>query len=463
MSVVGGNIRVRRSLPMRDSGALALGVAFLMLIAVLAVALGALFAQRNAEANEQRSLSILRTIEQLRVALIDAETGERGYLLAGDISYLEPYRTARERFGRHMTTLRALLLDSEIQSARLDRIEELSYLKLAEIQKTIALIRSDRRDEAVRLIRTDIGKGYMDQIRVLIAQLVSDAQYLHSVQIQDSRTWLRRLLVLMTITLAAAAVLGIYGTSILSRSAVRLGHSERALRRLNETLEDRVAERTEQLNNALISAGRERDRVQALLGELNHRIGNSLQLVSAYVGLQARRYDDPKIVKACSSVSARISAIAAAQRRLKLADDLQTTDTESFLVPVIEDLGKNMPERDLVAFDTHVEKVSISARNAVSISVILLELVTNAAKYAFPEGEKGAIGIAVKQDGDDLMLTVEDDGVGLVANEKKGSGNGIISSLVSSLEGRIRRAPAKPGQPRPGLKVTVKFPLSALR
>lgn len=463
MSVLGGNIRVRRPLPIRDSGALALGVAFSMLIAVLIVALGALFAQRNAEANEQRSLSILRTIEQLRVALIDAETGERGYLLAGDVSYLEPYRTARERFGRHMTVLRALLKDSDIQSARLDRIEELSYLKLAEIQKTIALIRSDRRDEAVRLIRTDIGKGYMDQIRVLIAQLVSDAQYLHSVQIQDSRTWLRRLLVLMTITLGAAALLSIYGTSVLARSAARLGNSERALRRLNETLEDRVAERTEQLNNALISAGRERDRVQALLGELNHRIGNSLQLVSAYVGLQARRYDDPQVIKACSSVSARISAIAAAQRRLKLADDLQTTDTESFLVPVVEDLSENMPERDLIAFDTHVERISISARNAVSISVILLELVTNAAKYAFPEDASGLIRIAVKQDGDDLLMIVEDDGVGLDVSGNKGAGHGIVTSLVSSLEGRIKRSASKPGAARPGLKVTVRFPLSALR
>lgn len=463
MSHAGASALSSRATTFRGSGALALAVSSMMMVAALLVVLATVVALRSSEGRAAHSLRALGEIEQLRTAIVQADTSQQNYILTGEGDYLAPYAASVERFGVHLAAIRSDFSEAPHQLHRLRRVEELSALKFDAVSRDMRLVKEGDGTRAVQLLRARVGKAYMSEIRALLTEMVHDAQATYHLQSEVSRVWLDRMLTLVVTIVACAIILGFYGTRALSRSAGRLGHSEAALKALNETLEERVDERTEQLNAALVSAARERDRIKSLIGETNHRIGNSLQLVSAYVNLQARRFDDPHIAGSLREVGARISAIAVAQRRLKLAEDLRTTDTQSFLEPVINDLRANLPDKGRVRVASEVEKISISSRHAVSLSVILLELVTNALKYAFPSDMRGLVGVKLGVVGDRVHLVVEDNGVGTAAEMVvSGTGSGIVDTLVRSFGGTVAREEACSDAGRPGTRVSVVLPLASL-
>ena len=113
-------------------------------------------------------------------ALLNAETGQRGYLLTGNSEYLEPYR-----YG--VTSVDSGLREIEILSGdkdgELDRLRELSREKLSELSETINLHDANKRDEALSLVNQNIGKHVMDQIREIVSRRLSrqdqqiDAQF----------------------------------------------------------------------------------------------------------------------------------------------------------------------------------------------------------------------------------------------------------------------------------------------
>jgi PAS domain S-box-containing protein len=114
--------------------------------------------------------------ETLFSTLKDAETGQRGFLLTGDISYLQPYDAARGRVEADLARLEAAPLGTGQRTARIARIRELTGEKFTELARTLALRRSGHADDALALVRTNRGKSVMDRIRVEVAALQSDAE-----------------------------------------------------------------------------------------------------------------------------------------------------------------------------------------------------------------------------------------------------------------------------------------------
>ena len=106
--------------------------------------------------------------------LQDAETGQRGYLLTGVESYLEPFKNANQKIHIVLDDLRTLTADNPRQQEELDRIGPLVHEKFNELIKTISLLKTEGLDIALALVQTDRGKIVMDQIRSHIANMEAE-------------------------------------------------------------------------------------------------------------------------------------------------------------------------------------------------------------------------------------------------------------------------------------------------
>jgi methyl-accepting chemotaxis protein len=122
-----------------------------------------------------------KVIEQITAYLSDlkdAETGQRGYLLTGDTAYLEPHSAAVQAAPKLINELRALTTDSPNQQRRIDQVESLTTQKFGELQRTIDLRKAGHADEALKLVLTNEGKIYMDQIRKLTDEMLQEERAL---------------------------------------------------------------------------------------------------------------------------------------------------------------------------------------------------------------------------------------------------------------------------------------------
>lgn len=194
-----------------------------------------------------------------------------------------------------------------------------------------------------------------------------------------------------------------------------------------------------------------RDRAEALLREVNHRVANSLALVGSFVFLQQRSLaaDQAQARSALADVQVRISAIAQIHRRLYTSDDISVIDMDAYLTGLIEELATAMTadgaERPI---KVEAEPVQMATDRAVSLGVIVTELVTNACKYAYAPGQPGEVRVALKRVGSALSLTVEDDGVGIPPDTKPqgtGLGTRIIRAMAASLQAKQSSDPTHRG------------------
>ena len=119
----------------------------------------------------QHSYQVLLKLEKVIDHLVDAETWQRGYIITGGESYLEPYRTATSRVDGALRELQTLTINNPAQQVRLNRLDSLIRAKLDELAATI-VVRKDRGfDEAQRAIITDRGKRLMDETRQVLAEI----------------------------------------------------------------------------------------------------------------------------------------------------------------------------------------------------------------------------------------------------------------------------------------------------
>lgn len=210
---------------------------------------------------------------------------------------------------------------------------------------------------------------------------------------------------------------------------------------------DRLRREREEAEQAVREA---RDRAELLLIEVNHRVANSLAIVAAMARMQSSAVRDPSAREALQEMQARIAAIAGIHRSLYTSDDVRVVDMRAYLGKLVEELAEAMKAsgRDH-PIKLEAERLQVPTDKAVSVGVIVTELVTNAYKYAYPDATAGDVRVKISADGQGgARLVVEDDGVGWSeADAPKGTGLGtrIIKAMAANLRSAIQFEPTSPG------------------
>ncbi|WP_294535129.1 response regulator [uncultured Rhodoblastus sp.] len=202
-----------------------------------------------------------------------------------------------------------------------------------------------------------------------------------------------------------------------------------------------------------------RDRAETLLREVNHRIANSLALAAAMVRMQAGALTDPAAVAALNETRRRIIAIAGVHRRLYVSDKVGQVEIDDYLGHLTAELAESL--RD-TAHDHRIalsaEKFAIPIDKAVTLGVIVGELVTNAFKYAYPHQRRGEIRVAVGRAGAKGFVSVEDDGQGFDAaapSQGTGLGSKILSAMARTLGATLTQNVGASG-----VRTRLEFPLA---
>src|ERR1700687_2487762 len=143
---------------------------------------------RLAEASERQkhTYEVLGNLDETVVRLVDTETGQRGYLLTGKESSLEPYRAAIKNIKQTIADLKNLTSDNPNQQKRIQILGPLGEEKLAELQRTIDLRKNEGLVAANRVVLEGSGKQAMDQIRAIIAEMATEEKDLLRVRTQKA-------------------------------------------------------------------------------------------------------------------------------------------------------------------------------------------------------------------------------------------------------------------------------------
>ncbi len=174
---------------------------------------------------------------------------------------------------------------------------------------------------------------------------------------------------------------------------------------------------------------------ELLMQEIHHRVKNNLQIVASLLNLQASRIRVPAAQAEFQSARDRVRALATLHRHLYAHGEVHTIDMREFLIELCQQLFAAMGETEgeRLTLAIAAPQLRMSSDQAVPLSLIVTEAVSNAVKYAFPGGRRGNIAIALHVEGETARLEITDDGVGIPAGRvqtEAGIRDGIGLQLI---------------------------------
>jgi PAS domain S-box len=209
--------------------------------------------------------------------------------------------------------------------------------------------------------------------------------------------------------------------------------------------------------SSLRAALADKDRLYA---ELQHRIKNSLALISSLLSLSAGQAKDDAARAGLEEAHTRVRSVGLLYEQLYRTKSVEDIELGSYLSEVLSAvMGSSLSPRG-TRVDTDCESFRISTDRAVSVGLLLYELAANAAKHAFPSSSGGRIRLGLRLEGGEVRLSLEDDGRGLPPDFDLGSSSGLGSVLVNQLARQLGgRASAGKGIGGAGAGFFVRFPL----
>ncbi|MDP9424371.1 MAG: PAS domain-containing protein [Pseudomonadota bacterium] len=232
------------------------------------------------------------------------------------------------------------------------------------------------------------------------------------------------------------------------------GSSRMILLAIKDITDRRIAEQEKQ--RLLEHAEGLLEQQKTLLREMQHRIANSLQIIASILLLKAGSVSSEETKNELRAAHQRVMSVAAVQSHLHASDGIEHIEMGPYLTKLSAGLASSM-----VGPKQHIDMVvatsegALPSSHAVSVGLIVTELIMNAIKYAFPEARASArIRVTFEMDKSDWKLTVSDNGVGRLPTEDSKSSIGLGTALIAALAKQLNAQISQTSTPE-GLAVTV--------
>ncbi len=181
---------------------------------------------------------------------------------------------------------------------------------------------------------------------------------------------------------------------------------------------------------------------ETLLQEVHHRVKNNLQVISSLINMQLRQLGDPASKAGLAQCQSRVLAIALIHEKLYQSADFARVPfsqyVQSLAASIFHALGVS---RGHIRLELDIANLAMPVDKAIPCGLVLNELITNALKHAFPDDRDGTLRITMARHGDDLVLTVADDGVGVppgfAPSTSTSLGMRLVATLTEQLAGTV--------------------------
>lgn len=413
--------------------------------------------------HSSRALSEISQAQQVRVLLgnviqdvLNAETGQRGFLLTGETRYRAPYDAAVAQIDDHFLALRQLYKDRAAETRKLAVLTGHAQRKLAEMELSMRL-RQEGKDDAWRFVMTtDVGREEMEAIRSQAGDLIalSDAS-LKAGQAQVSRSLALGRFGVAFVALVAllAFVLYLRQTHLLRSAGER---QQDALQKERNALEDEVSERTATLTELAthLQTVQESERAH-LARELHDELGSLLTAAKLDVArLKSRLADMPDATERLRHLTDLLNSGIALKRRI--IEDLRPSSLSNLgLVASLEILGREFADRSGLQVEMDLEPVVTDEGRQLTIYRMVQESLTNIGKYA----DATEATIVLKNYENHLIVEVSDNGKGFEVDRARPSTHGLagMRHRVEAAQGKLKVS-STPGE---GTTLSAMLPVRA--
>ncbi len=370
-------------------------------------------------------MGVVRTsIQTIWRNLVDAETGERGYLLTGRAEYLKPYSDALVSMRRELDQLALYYAKDPAGLALLRQVEVPTSEKLSELATTLALYRDGKEDAWHDLMLSDIGREKMDLARIAIERLLA----LESAKVEVGRKGVYQTLLLNRIGVSAMTALSLLALFMYLRQTTALVREresqKRELQAERDQLETEVARRTQQLTDLAkhLQNVREDER-NHLARELHDELGALLTSAKLDVARLKSRLGamTPEVADRIKHLIEALNGGIALKRRI--IEDLRPSSLSNLgLVAALDILVKGFDERFEGRIVTELEPVSLAPSGDLTVYRLVQEALTNIAKYA----QAKTIRIELRAEASQVHVAVTDDGIGFDTARVRSTAHGLL-------------------------------------
>ena len=178
---------------------------------------------------------------------------------------------------------------------------------------------------------------------------------------------------------------------------------------------------------------------ESLLGEIHHRVKNNLQIISSLLNLQSRHLEDQGAKDALQEGKSRVQSMGLIHQSLYQENNLSEVNMKSYIPNLCENLlATYKVNNDQINLSIEVDPIYLDVSKVIPIGLVLNELLTNALKYAFPNNEEGEINIEFKEEQNQYVLLVSDNGIGMNAGSQEGFGTRLIKTFTRKLDAKVQ-------------------------
>ncbi|MBB6560152.1 signal transduction histidine kinase [Acidovorax soli] len=376
-------------------------------------------------------------LNRLLQSMLDAETGQRGYLLTGDDRYLEPYDKALASVQQDLDNLRNQFLDSPDDMQELSLLSRQISRKLAEMELSLKLRRQGNEDAWKFILHTDVGMENMQAIRKHAQALIDRS----SIVVKQGQAQVLRSLMLSRIGIATVTAIGLLAFFMYLRQATALQEfslrEQLLLERERDRLEGLVRERTATLSELASHLQQVREDERGHLArELHDELGALLTAAKLDVARLKSKIDTqvPEIAERLRHLTETLNSGIALKRRI--IEDLRPSSLSNLgLTAAIEILAREYGERAGIEVETSLEPVQLPEPTQLTVYRLVQESLTNIGKYA--KAQK--VLVSVHSHPKHVAVQVRDDGQGFDPASVSPSSHGLagMRHRVEAAGGRL--------------------------